>query len=284
MSRCRRWCGVNGVPTRRRSLYPFLQDGLVVATEFDPLHTGDRDRPARVAVADVMVSAGPVTLTRTLAAVASSFVVVHVVLQIIRFATDNDGLFGLVKAFSLGSDTGIPAYYSAIIILFCAVLASVIATGTARRSEPDLIHWIGLAVIFVFLSLDEMLAYHEQLAEPTRDALNTSGILFYAWVIPYGAAGLAFLAAYVPFLRRLPSRTSKLFLLAGVVYVSGAIGIEMVGGNVFESEGSRNVSFVALQTVEECLEMAGIIIFVFALAEHAVERFGRLGVAIADEG
>jgi hypothetical protein len=254
-----------------------------VATEFDPLHTGHSDRPERVAFADVIVSAGPVTLARAFAAVASSFVVVHVVLQIIRFATDNDGLFGLLNAFSLGSDTSIPAYYSALIVLMCGVLASVIATGTARRSDPDLLHWIGLAAVFLFLSIDEMLAYHEKLAEPTRDALNTSGILFYAWVIPYGAAGLVFLAAYVPFLRRLPPRTAKLFLLAGIVYVSGAIGLEMVGSNILESEGSRNVSFVAFQTIEECLEMTGIIIFIFALAEHAVARFGRVGVALADE-
>ncbi len=263
--------------------YPYVQGGLAVATEFDQPHTGDRDGPERIVFVDVFVSAGPVLLARAFAAVASGFVVIHLVMQTIRFATGNDGLFGLLNAFSLGSDTGIPAYYSALAILFCAVLASLIATGTARRSDPDLRHWIGLAAVFVFLSIDEMLSYHEKLIEPTRNALNTSGILFYAWVIPYGAAGLLFLAIYVPFLRRLPPRIARLFLVAGGVYVCGAIGIEMLGGTVVESEGSGNVSSVAYQTIEESLEMAGIIIFIFALAEHAVVRFGRVGVALVDE-
>lgn len=225
------------------------------------------------------LQASPEQLRTGFAVVASVFVAVHVVLQIIRFSTHDHRLGGLLNAFSLGSDTSIPAYYSALAILFCAVLAFAIARQQTVSAAAT--PWLGLAVIFAFLSVDEMLAFHEQLIDPVGDALDTSGPLLYAWAIPYGLAGLVFLAVYVPFLRRLPRATARGFVLAGTIFVAGAIGMEMVGGAYFEGHGSQNVTYVTMQTVEEILEMAGIIVFIHALALHAVTTVGGIDMAIA---
>jgi hypothetical protein len=65
------------------------------------------------------------------------------------------------------------------------------------------------------------------------------------------------------------------------VFVFGALGMEMVGGAYFDSHGSQNVTYVALQTVEEILEMVGIIVFIHALAEYGVAKFGRMSMAAA---
>ena len=69
---------------------------------------------------------------------------------------------------------------------------------------------------------------------PLRKGLNTSGILFYAWVIPYGIALLILIFLYLKFFISLPAKTRKLFIIAAVVYLLGVIGIELMGGRIDE--------------------------------------------------
>ncbi len=228
----------------------------------------------------VMLQASPAQLRLAFAVTAGSLVVVHLVLQTIRFIIDNHRLGGLLSSFSLGSDTSVPAYYSALAILFCAVLAFAIGIGARRTDGPDVKSWLGLAAIFTFLSVDEMLGFHEKLIDPVSDALDTSELLLYAWVIPYGLAGLVFLAIYTPFLRRLPTSTARRFVFAGMLFVFGAIGMEIVGGAYSDRHGSQNVTYVAIQTVEEVLEEVGIIVFIHALAEYGVATFARMSAAV----
>ena len=241
----------------------------------DDVATDGVRRPA----AGATLLASPARLTFGFSVVAGVLIAVHLVLQTVRFVSHDHRLGGLLSAFSLGSDTSVPAYYSALAILFCAVLA--FAIGTYAGDGPDVRSWLGLAVIFVFLSIDDMLAFHEKLIDPVGEAFDTSGLLLYAWVIPYGLAGLVFAAVYVPFLRRLPASTARRFVVAGAVFVLGALGMEMVGGAYFDRHGAENLTYVALQTVEEVLEMAGIIVFIHALAAYGVARFGRMGLAVA---
>ena len=139
---------------------------------------------------------------------------------------------------------------------------------------------MGLAATFLFLSIDEMLGFHERLIEPTRSVLNASGLLFYAWVVPYAVGVVVFLAVYLRFLFRLPRRTAVLFVIAGAIFVGGAIGMEMLGGLCFEVSGSKNLLYVGLQTIEEILEMAGIVVFMYAIADWMVTRFGGVEIAL----
>ena len=250
----------------------------------DSLATGCGDGvtpvPGQDLATGVTLQVSPAQLRQGFVAAAAGLILVHVVLQTIRFIIDNHRL-GVLSAFSLGSDTSVPAYYSALAILFCAVLAFAIGIGAWQMDAPDVKSWLGLSAIFVFLSTDEMLAFHEKLIDPVGNALDTSGLLLYAWVIPYGLAGLVFLALYVPFLRRLPKSTARRFVFAGTLFVFGAIGMEMIGGTYFDRHGGQNVTYVAIQTVEETLEMVGIIVFIHALAEYGVTTFGRISMAIA---
>lgn len=257
---------------------PVVTDGDVGdGAAFAALRTAPDPAPAKEATLEVT----PRQLSLGFVAVTSSLVLVHLALQSIRFLIDNHRLGGLLSAFSLGSDTSVPACYSALAILFCAIMA--FAIGLWASDAPDRKSWLGLGAIFAFLSVDEMLAFHEKLIDPVGDAFDTSGLLLFAWVIPYGIAGLVFLAIYVPFLRRLPTATAIRFVVAGMVFVSGAIGMEMLGGAYFDRHGSQNVTYVALQTIEEVLEMVGIIIFIHALAVYGVSRFGRMSLAVGPD-
>ena len=201
--------------------------------------------------------------------------VAHVITQVLGFLTGDEFLFGLVPLFSVGSDGNLPTFYSAFAILFCSFLLTLIGFASREDKRIHYFYWFGLALVFLFLAIDEMLMLHERAIEPVREAFDASGIFYYAWVIPYGIALLIFGAIYLRFLFRLPSRTARLFVIAGTMYVVGAVGMEMLGGWYFAGDPSRDhdVIFVAIQTVEELLEMAGIIVFIYALADYAVLRF-----------
>jgi len=160
----------------------------------------------------------------------------------------------------------------------------IIALSKKKTSANYYPHWLGLALIFLFLAMDEALEIHEQFAGPVRSALDiTSGPFYFAWVIPYGVALLIFLAAYLKFLIELPARTRLLFVSAGCIYVTGAIGFELLGGSHSALSGKENLMYVALSTSEEVFEMGGILIFVYALLSYISSEFKDLRICVASE-
>jgi hypothetical protein len=118
---------------------------------------------------------------------------------------------------------------------------------------------------------------HERLIRPVRTGLNVEGYLYFAWIIPYavGVVVLAFLA--VPAIWRLGWRYRVLFGTSGVVYLSGAIGVEMLGGNLYQANQEQvNLNYRLLQTVEECLEYIGLIILTFTSLDLIRTRIDHL--------
>jgi len=220
-------------------------------------------------------------IVRVLAAIIACLVLAQVTVQVLRFVTGNDRLYGFVYLFSLGGEANIPAFYATFSLLFTSLLLALVASSSRGDAELSMTHWLGLAAVFAFISLDEMVGFHERLSDPVRARLGTSGLLFYAWIIPYGLGVLALAGLYMRFLLRLPTRTGAKFVGAGILFVAGAIGAEMVGGLFFEEYGSASVAYVAIQTLEEVLEMVGVLVFISAILEYADLRFGGLRLDVS---
>jgi len=70
-------------------------------------------------------------------------------------------------------------------LLIASILLSFIASAHKKTNSPYVL-WAILAAIFLFFSIDEISSIHESLTAPVREIFNTSGLLFFAWVIPYG--------------------------------------------------------------------------------------------------
>jgi hypothetical protein len=166
-----------------------------------------------------------------------------------------------------------------MMLLTCSFFLFIIASAK-RKDGKSYICWLGLSVIFLFLSIDESLMIHEGIMEKLRTVLNTSGYLYFAWVIPYGIGLIAFLLAYIKFLFNLPHKTRLLFIISGFVYVSGAIGLEMIGGRYYELYGDQSLSVVILSTIEEILEMAGTVLFIYALTLYIDSELKDLRLGI----
>lgn len=205
-----------------------------------------------------------------------------------RLYLGHDYCFGLVPMFDFDAEMNFPTFYSSFTLLFSSVLLALIALSH-KRAGLSYWTWTGLAIIFLFLSMDEFGSIHERFEEPFLRLMQTTGfnklskVLFYAWVIPYGAALLVFAVAYAKFLFKLPKRTMILFIVAGGMYVSGALGLEILGGMQDRLHGTENLTYFIISACEEILEMLGIAVFIYALLSYIRDHFNSLTISVKDE-
>jgi hypothetical protein len=174
----------------------------------------------------------------------------------------------LLEKFYVDSESSISTWYSSFTLLFCSLLLAVIAISKQKANDLYTRYWQGLALIFLFLSIDEAVGLHELMIERTRVALNTSGIFYFAWIIPASVLVAIFVLAYLRLLLSLPSATRALWITAGTTFLSGTLGVEMLGGWYAEKFGVENFTYAMIATLEELLEMVGILIFVYALLSY----------------
>lgn len=192
---------------------------------------------------------------------------------------DHDTVYGLVELFNFDSEKNIPTLYSSIALIIASILLLSIAFIN-KKYKSTYIPWFGLSLIFLFLSIDEISSIHEGLVLPTREALKTTGIFYFAWIIPYGIALVIFIIAYSRFLFKLPKNIMILFLVSGAIFVFGAIGFEMLGGKQVELYGRDNIIYALFYTCEESLEMIGVAIFIYTLLTYIVNEFESIIITI----
>lgn len=187
--------------------------------------------------------------------------------QYSAFFLDKQRLLGFVPEFDLARESNIPTYFSALLLLSASILIGVIARFVRKMGAPFYRHWFALSLIFVYLSVDEAASLHERLGEPVRAVLEPGGMFTYAWVIPGMGLLALFVLAYARFFFHLPSRWKVLFGGAGVLYVLGGLGCELVGG-WYASQYGVTFTLSIITLVEEVLEMAGVACFIYALLEY----------------
>jgi hypothetical protein len=188
----------------------------------------------------------------------------------------------LVKLLNVNLEANLPTYFSALVLLGDAILLALIAYGS-KAIGGKFWHWIGLSSIFVFISLDEMIQIHEQLRAPMEALFNTSGLLYFAWFIPYIGVTILMAIAYFKFIMRLPKRILKLFILTAILFISGAVGMEMFGGMHTEIHGEKTVTYAFMYSFEECLEMSGAALFFYALISYIEMRFKTMSFVFGSD-
>ena len=207
----------------------------------------------------------------------------HVVGMVFIHGLGHDHVFGLVPMFSLDGESNLPAWFSGGILAFSALLLLITALAERRRGEPW-IGWMGLAVIFAFLSLDEVAVVHERLGWAAGDLAGAEGTLQeYAWVAVYLPVVALIGLAYLRFLARLAPPIRNGMLLAALLYVGGAAGIEVLGSPFWNDDATqRGWPYLALVGVEETLEMLGIAVFIRTILRYDAQE--RLTLVFAEAG
>lgn len=178
----------------------------------------------------------------------------------------------VIKLLDFNLEANLPTYFSSLLLMGNGFLLALIGSRYKALGQKFW-HWYGLAAIFIFLAFDEMIQIHEQLRAPMEGLFNTSGLLYFAWFIPYIAVTIIIAIAYFKFMMRLPKKILKLFIIAGMLYVGGAVGMEMLGGWHAEIHGEKTITYALMYSFEELLEMSGAAVFMYALISYITEEF-----------
>lgn len=219
--------------------------------------------------------------TRTIAIVLAVCVFgllgAHILGQYYKNFILNDGfVLSIIDKFDLDLErNNLPTWYQSSTLLLGGILLAIIAFVKKNKQELDVGYWAFLSCGFLFISADEAVSIHEHMTMPIRNAYDLHGFLFLSWVIPAGIIALLLFAAYSRFLFRLTVATRWLFVAAGLVYLGGALGIEMINANYLEVNhfiatnpeivGAARFNYALMAAFEEFLEMTGIVIFLYAL-------------------
>jgi len=185
----------------------------------------------------------------------------------------------LTRQFFVNDENNIPTWYSSSALLLASILLAIIGFAKKTAGDKYALHWKALAIIFLCLSVDEAASLHEALGDALYQLFPTRGFFHYIWVIPGIAFILVFVLANLRFLAHLPAKTRYQFLTAGAIFILGAIGLEMMAG--WYEESYDDMGLVFLITVEELLEMTGIIVFIYALCSYMSTHIKNIQVSFS---
>lgn len=208
-------------------------------------------------------------LTRVLVSAMVLVLAAHTVVAIGRLFFEVE-LNSLNQLFDVDQEANLPTFFNTALLLIVVVLSALAFRATGRKDRP----WRLLVFVFLFLALDESTQLHEKLVNTTRRALEPVtgdvGFLYFAWVVPYSLLLIGFAVVMFSFLARLPLRTRTGLVLSGAVYALGAVVCEMIGADIAQPFASvqqalHAPAYVAISTLEETLEMVGLIMAIHAL-------------------
>ena len=221
-------------------------------------------RPPEVALARSRLALG---LGVGMAIVSSAGLLAEILKDALRLRGDQ----GLVPIFSMSYEQNVPTWYSSLLLFTAAALLFVVGAAARKSRAPFAFHWYALGVGFIYISLDEVASIHESFG-----FLRLGGVLYFSWVIPAAAVVVLVGLSYLRFLKHLDPKTRARFLIAGAIYVGGAVGMELPLGYWTERAGTNNLVYGLIDWVEESMEVLGVTLFVLALVDHLRARGVRI--------
>ena len=203
---------------------------------------------------DYRVVIEPERLVAGFALVAFALLLVHSVLTVYHYQVEELDWIPWRQLFDVDEENNLPTWFSGFLLAVTAFWVWVSAEAKRGSSDRWRMHWKLLAWGFLLLSLDEVAGLHE--------TVNT--MMDVTWAIPGGILALLVGLMFFPFLWNLPAGTRNAFVVAGCIYVGGAIGVEIIGEPLDSDTMIYNLSTV----VEEGMEMGGVILFLAALLRY----------------
>jgi hypothetical protein len=212
----------------------------------------------------------PRRMGRFLGALLVVLAVGHATALVLRHGMDMPYAFGLVEFLDLDFEEGLGTWANTTLHLLCAslsALAALVSRGRAERWERN---WWTIAAVFTFLSLDEIGTLHEDLIAPVRNAFDLGGVFYFPWIIPAVALGLVFLVTQLRFLQQHWQPLGRRLVVAGVLFVAGAVGVEMAEAVVAERGLKTTLLNDLLTGLQECAEIGAVMLAAVALLGHLV--------------
>ena len=172
----------------------------------------------------------------------------------------------LLQLFDLDEENNLPTWFSSFLLLNNAFFLALVAR---LESTQDKLQWTLMSIGFFILSVDEVAGLHE--------SFNSS--IEMNWAIPGAILVAGVAVAFIPFLLRLRRGLAGRFILSGVIFVSGAIVVELLS----EDMDSDSLSYMLAVAFEEGLEMLGAWLFLCTLIKE-MRNSDSLELSIAIDG
>jgi len=187
---------------------------------------------------------------------------------------------GIVAILSLSEEANVPTWYSSCLLFACAAALALVARAQSLSGARHRRRWWVLSAAFLLVSADEIVGLHER----SNALFDFGGVLSFGWVV-LGAAATALLGIVcAPVLSDLPRSIRRRFIAAGILYVFGALVMELPLGYWMARTGSGDLTYALIDCVEESLEILGATVLLDALLEHLGARHGALRVVGTPNG
>ena len=196
--------------------------------------------------------------TRVILAIVAILIPLNLTIGLLKFMDHESAVSSTLGFFDLNTELGFSAWIGSLLLAAAAVAASMAAMSAdapiLRRG-----YWV-LTAGMAYLSLDEATGLHERTTEPVGEVIGAGGLFTFTWVVPATIAILVVGAGFIPFLRALPATIRRAHLIAGVLFVGSAVGLEMLAGAMFDRYGAGPLTELPA-IVEETGEMLASTLF-----------------------
>ncbi len=177
----------------------------------------------------------------------------------------------LYRYFNLTSVLNLPAFYSSFLLGLAGYILCIITLKKIRRSANFSFQWFCLSIVFFYLAIDELLALHEGLGGIATRFLGEENLMFQDWAYAGIVLVVLFILLFWSFFNHLPPVHKLRFFMSAALYVGGALGVEIIGSIYIMRNGFQDIPFIFFTTVEETLEMVGVIYFINTLMIYLEE-------------
>jgi len=216
-------------------------------------------------------------LTAILLTISGILVAAHLSLFILHGFTKGSlryrEIWQLNRYFNLTYEMNLPAFFAVFLISSAGFILGIIAINKIQREVKFRIHWSLLSIIFFLLAIDELLAKHENLGYLATNYFGEENLLFQDWAYAGIVLVILFTIFFLPFFNHLPPDHKKRFFISAALYIGGALGAEIVSSYLFMRYGFQEITYVLATSLEETLEMVGVIYFIHSLWIY-LDEFG----------
>jgi len=196
-------------------------------------------------------------------------ILIHIIILIIYFKINDPKVFDFVRMFDLDMERNIPTLFSS----FLFAISSFLLYLLSKMENENYKYWIGLSIIFLFLSFDESAKIHEQIGDYTEHFVDATNYLYYPWFISYSIGIFIIFLFYFKFFFKMGKKTFLSFILSAMIFITGAIGFDILGANEAFVNSEETILYCLYYTIEESLEMFGLIYFISILSNLITEKY-----------
>ncbi len=181
------------------------------------------------------------------------------------------------RMINMDREMNLPTWYEAALLGASGSLLGIIAQRKQELKDRFSRDWKLLSRIFYFMAIDEIVGIHELFILPDlADDLQLPWFLHSTWVIPGMVVVGLFIRRFWRFGKHLDPTDRKWLIGSLALFLCGVMGMEMVGSTYAQWQHQQSLGYAMLATLEEVIEIAGMIGFIYGLLNYLKTFQGSL--------